>query len=452
MSEGNVSEEKTKFNDINKALEYCKISVTSYCEEHEQSQLDTAFKDKNEAIKACDTASELYVKDDEGEIVKDDQGNYVKNKTTENEFTKICTIKDIYVLAYFIMSQYFTNPKQKAIIEDSKKLFLDIQYDEKNIKSKIEEIKSKIGGFTGFGQAHLIAAAVAPVAPVTLSPPAAAPTLSPPAAAPTLSPPAAAPVTPALSPYVGPAFAKAQADAADAAHAADAEAKTKAKTKAKAKDLLWMLCHKLILLSNNTLGDLLEINQADYDNYYNNYMGFPDTRAFMNYIQDVNIFEKVKQFIEKITYKGKTGSIYVFTLHDIVGYATPVSKLNSQSYELSDYCKARDVFIKILQFIKKQYETQNINVDFVYPPLSGLKKSSTTCNPVYGALGPLSSVRSGQTWSQVINIAGRGGSKSRRIRRRKHNRKTHHKRVSKTYKRRRHSRSVRKHKKHTSRR
>jgi hypothetical protein len=46
----------------------------------------------------------------------------------------------------------------------------------------------------------------------------------------------------------------------------------------------------------------------------------------------------------------------------------------------------------------------------------------------------------------------RGGSKSRRIRRRKHNRKTHHKRASKTHKRRRHSRSVRKHKKHTSRR
>lgn len=52
-----------------------------------------------------------------------------------------------------------------------------------------------------------------------------------------------------------------------------------------------------------------------------------------------------------------------------------------------------------------------------------------------------------------------GGSKSRRIRRRKHNRKTHrkharkthHKRVSKSHKRRRHSRLVRKHKKHTRR-
>ena len=44
-----------------------------------------------------------------------------------------------------------------------------------------------------------------------------------------------------------------------------------------------------------------------------------------------------------------------------------------------------------------------------------------------------------------------GGSKSRRIRRRKHARKTHHKRASKSHKRRRHSRLVRKHKKHTRR-
>ena len=49
------------------------------------------------------------------------------------------------------------------------------------------------------------------------------------------------------------------------------------------------------------------------------------------------------------------------------------------------------------------------------------------------------------------DVAAQGGSKSRRIRRRKHARKTHHKRASKSHKRRRHSRVARKHKKHTRR-
>ena len=49
-----------------------------------------------------------------------------------------------------------------------------------------------------------------------------------------------------------------------------------------------------------------------------------------------------------------------------------------------------------------------------------------------------------------IPVVTGGGSKSRRIRRRKHNRETRHKHASKSHKHRRHLRAARKHKKHTS--
>ena len=436
MDEENVNVD-LKFTEISEALQHCQSYVTSYCVdsvEANKSLLTEAFEEKNKAIEACEEA---------GKIVKEGE-----TEPTDDELTKICTIKDIYVLAYFIMSQYFTN---QEIINKFKERFLDLQYD----GEKEEEFKSKIKKFTfditivpGFGQASLN-----PTAAPTLSPPTAAPTLSPPAAAPTLSPTAAAPVT------LGP------------------------RTADKAKELLETAVKKLCDLTTTTstpLTNLLKSEKVvsfietkfDYNEYYE-FMGYltPEkiekltpiekkmlavSKTFMDYIGDENIFQKVKEFIAKITYKGKTDGTYVFTLHDIVGYATPVSKLNknSESYELSDYCKARDVFIRILQFIKEQYTTQQISVDFVYPPLSGLKKSSTTCNPVYGKADmPLSSVQLGQTWSKVTSIAAGGGSKSRR-RHRRHARKTRRgrsrkpKAKSKTHRRRRHSR-VRKHKKNT---
>jgi hypothetical protein len=413
MSEGNVSEKKTKFNDIATALSYCQEIVTIYFAEGVQPNtniLETAFNEKNKAIEACDHASDMYVENTEGKRVP--------NEIALEEQEKICTIKDIYVLAYFIMKKNLTGV-------DDKDIFLKLTYnsadDNAEFRQNISKIKEKMTGVSGFGMAQIIA----------------------PAPTPTLSPPATVSTAVAALPAT-----------ADVAMPVNNNA----------KDLLTAAITKLRSMSPDN-DKLADFKISDYNEYYNRYMGFPDEISFMSYIKDVNIFNKVKQFIDKITYKGKTDEKYVFTLHDIVGYATPVFKYqNSQSIELSDYCKARDVFIKILQFIKKQYETQNINVDFVYPRLSGLKKSSTTCNPNYGKIDePLLSVRSGQTWSKSVNvnIAAGGGSKSRRIRRRKHNRKTHHKharkthhhkRVSKTHKRRRHSRSVRKHKKHTSRR
>jgi hypothetical protein len=400
MAEENVSLDLI-FTDINEALQDCQSYVTSYCDdsgEANESLLTTALKKKNKAIEACDKA-----------------GEFGETETTDDELTKICTIKDIYVLAYFIMSQYFTN---QEIINKFKERFLGLQYDgEEEFKSKIKKITYDIASVPGFGQANLTANVTATAAP-TLSPPAAAPTLS----------PTAADVIPTTS---------------------------------NARDLLNEALRKLYSLTpNNYKLQNLKIDNNDNDEYHKRYMGFGMKVSFMVYIKEPNIFEKVKEFIAKITYKGKIRDTYVFTLHDIVGYATPVSKLNnnSESLELSDYCKARDVFIKILQFIKEQYEIQNINVDFVYPPLSGLKKSSTTCNPVYGKANmPLSSVQPGQIWSQIISIAAGGGSKSRR-RHRRHAHKTRRgrgrgrgrirKSKVKTHRRRCHSR-VRKHKKNT---
>jgi hypothetical protein len=434
-----MSDQDTQFTDIATALSYCQEIVTRYFAEGVQPNtniLETAFNKKNKAIEACDHASDMYVENTEGKRVP--------NEITLEEQEKICTIKDIYVLAYFIMEKNLTGV-------DGKDIFLKLTYnsadDDAEFRQNISKIKEKMTGVSGFGQAQLIAAAVAPV------------TLSPPAAAPTLSPPAAAPVT------LGPP------------------------TAAKANELLETAVKKLCDLTTTTnppLENLLQIvnvinsikSKFNYNKYYE-FMGYLTSEqiknlhpiqqdvlnvnnTFMAYIDVADIFNKVKQFIEKITYKSKIDEKYVFTLHDIVGYATPVFKYqNSQSIELSDYCKARDVFIKILQFIKKQYETQTIYVDFVYPRLSGLKKSSTTCNPNNGKIDlPLLSVQEGLTWSKSVNIAAGGGSKSRRTRRRKHSRKshhkharkTHHKRAPKSHKRKRHSRAARKHKKHTSRR
>lgn len=217
-----------------------------------------------------------------------------------------------------------------------------------------------------------------------------------------------------------------------------------------ATDLLNDALKKLYSLTpNNDKLDDLKIE--NYNEYHERYMGYPDPGSFMSYIQDRNIFDKVRQFITNITYKGKIHETsYVFTLHDIINLLTPVSKLNnkSKSFELSDYCKARDVFIKILQFIQRQYyEKQKKSVDFVYPPRSGLKKSSTTCNPVYGKIGmPLMSVHETATFSQVFSAGSKSRRKPARKTRRRRTRKSKSKSKSKTHRRGRHSR-VRKHKK-----
>ena len=309
-----------------------------------------------------------------------------------------------------------------------------------NLEKTLSEIKYKMTGVSGFGMAQTVEKTMTVDVP-TLSPPA---PVTP--AADAIPPPPATAATAAVAIPPPPATAATAAVAMPS-------------NNTNAKDLLDAALKKLYLSTpNNDKLDYLIIN--NYNEYHETYMGSHDPNSFMSYIKDRNIFYKVQQFITNITYKGKINNIYVFTLHDIINLLTPVSKLNnkSKSFELSDYCKARDVFIKILQFIQRQYyEKQKKSVDFVYPPRSGLKKSSTTCNPAYGADdNPLNSVDETVTFSQVFS----GGSKSRRTRRRKHSRKshhkharkTHHKRAPKSHKRKRHSRAARKHKKHTSRR
>jgi hypothetical protein len=161
----------------------------------------------------------------------------------------------------------------------------------------------------------------------------------------------------------------------------------------------------------------------------------------------------VKKFIANIEYKEETREVktwganaeqvitnvpvyYVFTLHDAVDRIVPVRKDNPRNpLEPSDYCKARDVFIKILQFIRANVnEFAQPSVIFKYASrFSGLSASSRTCTKLAEQFNkePLLSVGQGQTSSHLKQQTG--GSKSRRIRRRKHNRKTHRKHARKTH-------------------
>jgi len=214
------------------------------------------------------------------------------------------------------------------------------------------------------------------------------------------------------------------------------------------------------------------------DYYYNTVMGFDKKKltyndngktvsinTYKDYILDDNIFNMVKKFIDNIEYKGDKYTL--FTLRDAVGLLVGVSISNPNNpADPSDYCKARDIFISILLYIKTK--TPYSWAQFEYSSSGGLLKSSKICKPpLKDRIGPntdpLDTVDPTKTSSVVLTISDvpvLGGAKSRRIRRRKHNRKTHrkharkthHKRASKSHKRSHRSRAARKYKKHTSRR
>ena len=173
--------------------------------------------------------------------------------------------------------------------------------------------------------------------------------------------------------------------------------------------------------------------------------GDSSSKTFKDYInKSDDIFKMVQTFIANITHKketreeeGQRVKVYdIFTLHDAVGRLVPVRKDNpSNKLEPSDYCKARDVFIKILQFIKDNFEEFTPNsVLFRYASrISGLSASSRTCTTLAEKynLDPLFSLERNQKSSLLKAVTG--GAKSRRIRRRKHSRKSHRKRARKTH-------------------
>lgn len=157
------------------------------------------------------------------------------------------------------------------------------------------------------------------------------------------------------------------------------------------------------------------------------------------------VFEKIEEFITKIRSSMEVSNrIYVkcsLELHDTIDRAT---RSETTGY---DRCIALNIFLAMIKAIKKYIDNNNnsnkkpdttklfnfpISITFSDSIFgSGFKKSYKACNN-----------------NADLSI---GGSKSRRIRRRKHNRKTHRKHASKSHKRRRHSRVARKHKKHTRR-
>jgi len=257
----------------------------------------------------------------------------------------------------------------------------------------------------------------------------------------------------------------------------------------RAKALLEYTFKKFEALIKSKKSDFSTIDERPYftDYYYDNVMGFDKTNltynqdgktvsvnTYKDYILDDKIYDMVKKFIDKITYEGTPNDPNTFTLHDVIGRWVSVDKSNpkTNSSDPSDYCKARAIFISILEFIKTQVPPLSW-ANFSYSSSGGLLKSSQACTPLTNrnVTDPLRSVNPNKPFCiietvltdvpvQPLSTDESGGSKSRRIRRRKHNRKTHrkharkthHKRASKSHKHRRHSRAARKHKKHTSRR
>jgi hypothetical protein len=179
------------------------------------------------------------------------------------------------------------------------------------------------------------------------------------------------------------------------------------------------------------------------------------------------LVENVNQFIKKMTIQ-KIDSTFEVTLHDRIGRFTSVNKDENKDGGIftgpSYHCESLILFMSILAAVLKLKDIgkkdKQIDIKFklskgFFNSESGLLSSLKKCTgkddiSMSDSYDPLDIYDF--DLSDLSATTTQGGAKSRRIRRRKHNRKTHHKHVSKTHKRRRHSRSVRKHKKHTSRR
>jgi len=250
----------------------------------------------------------------------------------------------------------------------------------------------------------------------------------------------------------------------------------------RATALLQYTFRKFETLIRSKKSDFSTIDERPYfnDYYYVNVMGFDKKELIYNqdgkkvsintykdYILDDKIYDMVKKFIDKITYEVTPNDSKTFTLHDVIGRWVSVDKSNPKNpSDPSDYCKARAIFISILEFIKTQVPPLSW-ANFSYSSSGGLLKSSQACTPLTdrNVTDPLRSVDPKKPFCIIETTLTdvellEGGAKSGRIRRRKHNRKTHrkharkthHKRASKSHKRAHRSRAARKHKKHTSRR
>jgi hypothetical protein len=168
------------------------------------------------------------------------------------------------------------------------------------------------------------------------------------------------------------------------------------------------------------------------------------------------LYDNFKKFLEKMKVSFVVDfekMIFVeIELHDTIGLYTP-------SESSGDRCNALNRFYTVITNVV-QYINGNNQMGFLNDAgivnyrnsgysISNEKKFNFQARIKNSGSSFKKSYRA---CNNGMPIPLEGGSKSRRTRRRKHNRKTHNKRVSKTHKRRRHSRSVRKHKKHTSRR
>ena len=249
------------------------------------------------------------------------------------------------------------------------------------------------------------------------------------------------------------------------------------KKRNRAKVLLEYTFRKFDALRRSKSSGIATIDEGPYfnENYYKA-MGFDKTNltynqggkqvsisTYKDYILDDKIYDMVKKFIDKITYEGTLNNPYTFTLHDVIGRWVSVDKSNpkTNSSDPSDYCKARAIFISILKFIKENVPPLSW-ATFRYSSSGGLLKSSKVCNPSLQKIKEMNIInpKTGQiVGTKVVNIDPftnpldtvdpkkpfctietnltdvvlLGGAKSRRIRRRKHNRKTHRKHARKTH-------------------
>ena len=188
------------------------------------------------------------------------------------------------------------------------------------------------------------------------------------------------------------------------------------------------------------------------------------------------LVENVNQFIKKMTIQN-IDSTFEVTLHDRIGRFTSVNKDENKDGGIftgpSYHCESLILFMSILAAVLKlkdigKKEDKQIDIKFklskgFFNSESGLLSSLKKCTgkddiSMSDSYDPLDIYEF--DLSDLSATTTQGGSKSRRTRRRKHSRKshhkharkTHHKRAPKSHKRKRHSRAARKHKKHTSRR
>jgi hypothetical protein len=210
--------------------------------------------------------------------------------------------------------------------------------------------------------------------------------------------------------------------------------------------------------STRTLQMVNTANSSEKEDFINSVLNDPEYKTVKErnesgtVISDV-VFKKIEEFITKIRssmeVSNRTEVKCSLELHDTIDRAT-------RSETTGDRCHALNIFLAMIRAIKKYInDNNNSNKKSDTTKLFNFPISITFSDSIFGS-GFKKSYKSCNN-NADLSI---GGSKSRRIRRRKHNRKTHrkharkthHKRASKSHKRSHRSRTARKYKKHTSRR